>query len=70
MKKLYNNLEIHFEKCEDVILTSGEYLETDRSHIGTRTAENSLFNFIGYSQNTKRYNVSQASTSISDLYEM
>lgn len=72
MKKLYNNLEIHFEKCEDVILTSGEYLETDRTPIGTQSydsssfnlmgsGENSSFNLLGSVQNSSSYDVVQKS---------
>lgn len=57
MKKIYNCLEIHLEKCEDVILTSGEYLETGKMPIGVSSIDDSGYNFFNGTYNKDSYNI-------------
>ena len=57
MKKAYNYIEIELEKFEDVIVTSGEYLETDKTSIGVKNADSSSFNFMNNVYDNGRYNV-------------
>ena len=69
MKKQYNRVKIEFENCIDIIFTSGEYLETDRSFIGPQTQENRSFNLLGTLSNQNAYGVSVTSYPASELYE-
>jgi len=44
MKKAYKFIEIELHKCEDLIITSGEYLETDKTPIGINSVNNDSYN--------------------------
>ena len=70
MKKVYNFIKIEFQKAEDVILTSGEYLETDRTPIGTQSYDSSRFNLLGSVQNSSTYDVVQKSYLMPYPYEL
>lgn len=48
MKKAYSVIEIELQKCEDLILTSGEYLETDRTPIGINSYNVDSYNLISF----------------------
>ena len=48
MKKVYNFIEIELHKCEDLILTSGEYLETDRTPIGINSFNEDSYNLVSF----------------------
>ena len=70
MKKTYIFIKIEFQKAEDVILTSGEYLETDRTPIGTQSYDSSRFNLLGSVQNSNTYDVVQKSCLTPYPYEL
>ena len=44
MKKIYKEIEIELTGCDDVILTSGEYLETDKFPIGISSSNEDIYN--------------------------
>ena len=46
MKKAYVFIKIEFQKAEDVIRTSGEYLETDKTPIGTSPVNRERFRLL------------------------
>lgn len=48
MKKAYKFIEIELQKCEDLIRTSGEYLETDKTPIGINSVNNDSYNLVSF----------------------
>ena len=48
MKKAYKFIEIELHKCEDLIITSGEYLETDKTPIGINSFNEDSYNLASF----------------------
>ena len=70
MKKAYSYVEIKLEKFEDVILTSGEYLETDKTLIGINPANSGSFNLMSSVSDMSSYDVPSLTASVPQLYNI